>query len=356
MRFKRPGISLVYASVAMIVMVGVTSLSVDFGRVQLVKAELRLAAEAAARAGAAQLAVSPASAISTARQYAALNKADRSSVVLDTTADIELGKWDAATRTFIKLSPNGYTQANAVRVIARRTKARGNAVPLMFAQLIGRPSLDVAQDAVAMVVPKIEVDQEVLATANPYLAGMPKGTIASVNNPHDSPDYAGNAANPVQSPIAVTMRLTEGAKLTFDSIDGVAAHDPNLASFSPDGELADIGRNTAGSENGISNMNAPINALVALFLGDDKPSLNTAPAALDFGTQQARDYTIISPKLQQIFFIGDGRTTSGATQETIVPKGATRLYVATWDFYEWNNNHGYRTVKVSRPQQIITVK
>ena len=43
-------------------------------------------------------------------------------------------------------------------------------------------------------------------------------------------------------------------------------------------------------------------------------------------------------------------------QQFIVPKGATRLYIATWDHYEWNNNQKHREVKVERPQQIITVK
>ena len=38
------------------------------------------------------------------------------------------------------------------------------------------------------------------------------------------------------------------------------------------------------------------------------------------------------------------------------PEGATRLMLATWDFYEWNNNAGYRIVKINRPQQVITVK
>ena len=60
--------------------------------------------------------------------------------------------------------------------------------------------------------------------------------------------------------------------------------------------------------------------------------------------------------MKQIFFIGDGVDSKGMRQEFVVPAGATRLYVATWDFFEWNNNSGTRTVKVNRPQQIITVK
>ena len=43
-------------------------------------------------------------------------------------------------------------------------------------------------------------------------------------------------------------------------------------------------------------------------------------------------------------------------QQFIVPKGATRLYLATWDFFEWNNNAGTRNVQVNRPERIIMVK
>ena len=57
-----------------------------------------------------------------------------------------------------------------------------------------------------------------------------------------------------------------------------------------------------------------------------------------------------------IFFIGDGKNSSGARQQFIAPKGATRLYLATWDFFEWNNNAGYRNIRVKRPSQIILVK
>jgi len=185
---------------------------------------------------------------------------------------------------------------------------------------------------------------------------MPKGSIASSNNPHNSPDYAGNKADPKQSPIAVDMPFVEGDALTFDSINGVVRHDPNLADYSPDGQLSDIGHNTNGSENGIADVNAPINALVGLFLDDKQPNSSGAPGKLDFSTSGSREFTTLKPELKQIFFIGDGKNSDGVRQQFIVPEGATRLYLATWDFYEWNNNSGQRNIQVKRPQHIITVK
>jgi hypothetical protein len=185
---------------------------------------------------------------------------------------------------------------------------------------------------------------------------MPAGSAASLNNPHNSPDYAGTASNPRQSPLAVNMTVTEGDKLTFDGIDGQVRHDPNLPFFDPDGQLNSIGSNTNGSENGIADTKAPINALVGLFLDDRQPNWSSAPSKLDFSTAASRNFETLQPKVKQIFFIGDGKNSSGARQEFVVPPGATRLYLATWDFYEWNNNYGFRNIRVKRPEKIITVK
>jgi hypothetical protein len=164
------------------------------------------------------------------------------------------------------------------------------------------------------------------------------------------------------------MGLNEGDVLNFDNIDGTAQHDPNQPYYTPDGQLDDIGHNnltrsdsnsytqTYYNENGIADMRAPINALVGVFLDDKDPSTTSAPSNLDFSSDASRDFDTLKPQLKQIFFIGDGLNSAGGHQKFVVPKGATRLFLATWDFYEWNNNAGYRNIKISRPTQIITVK
>jgi Flp pilus assembly protein TadG len=349
------GVVIFYMTFAMIGLCAICSLGVDLGRVQLTKTELRRAADSAARAAAAEL-PDLNSAISFAVRYSKSNTADGSPIVLDPNADIEFGKWDAKAATFTKLAGFAAQNANCVHITLRRTASRGTAVPLLFAKVIGQDKCDVTAESYAMLVPSVNVDQNVPGTANPFLAGMPQGSVASLNNPHNSPDYAGNSGNPKQSPLVVSMPLVEGDSLSFDSIDGTVRHDPSLAYYSPDGELATIGRNTNGSENGISDLNAPINALVGLFLDDTQPNTSGAPRSLDFSSDASRNFDTLNPKLKQIFFIGDGKTSDGARQQFIVPKGATRLYLATWDFYEWNNNAGYRNIQVKRPQRIITVK
>lgn len=353
--------------VYMVAICALCSLGVDFGRVQLAKTELRRAADSAARAAAAGLATDASEAIRLAKLYAQHNKVDGQPLALE-TGDIEFGRWDRKNATFELLTGDSINSANAVHVTARRSKARGNAIPTMFASLVGFDSCDISADAIVMIIPPIDVDQNVPATANPFLSGMPPGTVASGTNPHNNPDYAGVGNKPKQSPLAVKMPIVAGESYTFDSIEGTARHDPNLPYFNPDGELTDIGHNnlttkssnsygsTYYNEHGIADMRAPINALVGLFLSDEQPSKTKAPKNLDFSSEESRDFSELKPQLKQIFFIGDGLNSKGNRQTFVAPPGATRLFLATWDFYEWNNNAGYRNVKVQRPMQIITVK
>jgi hypothetical protein len=41
-----------------------------------------------------------------------------------------------------------------------------------------------------------------------------------------------------------------------------------------------------------------------------------------------------------VFFIGDGKTSTGEHHRVMVPEGAARLYFAVMDIYQWNNNSG----------------
>jgi len=124
-------------------------LAVDLGRVYVARAELQLAADAAARYGAAGMATGVTAAINNAVDAADDNKADGAPVVLDRAADVELGTWDQTTKTFTALGDPDLDNANAIRVTARRTSARGNAVPLTWASVIGSRTCDVTVTAVA---------------------------------------------------------------------------------------------------------------------------------------------------------------------------------------------------------------
>lgn len=169
------------------------------------------------------------------------------------------------------------------------------------------------------------------ATADPWLAGMPAGSTAS-----------GGDVAPAESPIEVSgLLFIPGTYFTFaveGATDHCAAASCRLAG--PDGDLTEpIASHSAGPENGISDIRAPIDSLIAVFLGPDRPDGLPAPAALDFSTPESRDYDRLSPLLRQVFFIGDGIGSSGS-QAVKIPAGATRLFLGTMDGYGWFNNVG----------------
>jgi len=364
-KFRR-GASLVYVTVMMVAMLAICSLAVDVARVQVAKTELRRAVDGAARFGAIGLDRDAATAFNNAAVSASDNQVDGRAFALVTSEDVILGTWDSSARKFTAVSVADYAKADSVQVIGRKIASRNTAIPMTFATVIGVRTCDIKTvSAIAKVTRSINVDQNVPATANPFLSGMPYGAVASLNNPHNSPDYAGNTSTPRQSPLQVAMPISGGLPLTFDGISGDARHDPNLAYFAPDGELGDIGGNSNGSENGISNLKAPINALVGVFLTDEAPNKTPTPtftaedlakAPTDFSSAANRNLQSYQPKLKQLFFIGDGKTDAGLAQTFVAPQGATRLYLATWDFYEWNNNAGQRNVKVARPASVTLVK
>ena len=102
-----------------------------------------------------------------------------------------------------------------------------------------------------------------------------------------------------------------------------------------------------GPENGISDVSAPVNALMGVFLTSAQPNSLPPPSALDFITVTSRDYRSLSPQLRQVFVIGDGLTSGGQPQEVVIPAGATRLFLGPMDASQYINNQGSFTVDVS---------
>jgi len=346
---KQRGVTMVYAVAMMGAMAGMTSLAVDYGRVTLAKTEARNAADAASRYGASMLINGPAAAVTAVQAAATQNKIDGAAFNPNATQDIEIGVWNTSSKTFIKTN----SSPNAVRVIARRTAARGNAIPTIFGQLIGINSCNVTVESISMRKDPVAINTDVPATASPYLAGMPVGTVSSMNNPHNNPDSA-----PGQSAVQVTgFTITPGEAMTFDHVAGGANNDIRWSErFNPDGNVGWVIDNYTGRELGKSNMQAPINALVGVFLTDADPRTQTAPEDLYFGTAESRNFSELQPKNGQIFFIGDGKRDDGSAQRLVVPAGATRFYVANWDGFEWNNNVGLRTTRITRLSGVTTVK
>ncbi len=191
------------------------------------------------------------------------------------------------------------------------------------------------------VAPKpSSVTVKVPGTSNPYLAGMPGGTKSAF----------GDRA-PEQSPVLVELSLLDAVAVTFTASGGVQNHPYDPPNYDPpDGSSAANHR----AEHGISEVASPLNSLVGVFLGDDRPDRSPAPPPLDFHGA-GRDFVSLSPQLKQIFFIGSGTTkarVAGAAKKErvarrfMVPRGATRLFLGTMDEYEWDNNGGFFQVTV----------
>ena len=366
------GLTLIGATVSLTVLLGMSSFALDLGRVNLAKTELHRTADAAARAGAAALSFDSATARGQARVWAKANKVDNRALA-DSSITVTVGVWSDTAHVFRTALIAGEAP-NAVRVELTRPAVGPESIPLMWGSLIGTNGCQVRAEAIAEYIPGVNVNQQVEGTANPFLAGMPNGSTASNVNPHNSKDKAGDELSPdlnkrKQSPQPVPIAVTPGDVISFDEpAQGTVRHDPNLAFYSPDGQLDAVGHNNlttndSGSytsnyynDNGIADMKAPINALAGVFTGDAAPNASAAPANLDFSSPASRDFSSLSPLNKQTFFIGDGTDSGGMKQTFIVPQGATKLYLATWDFYEWNNNAGNRVIKITRPATIRLVK
>jgi len=183
---------------------------------------------------------------------------------------------------------------------------------------------------------------KVPGTSDPWLAGMPDGSTASMG------DVAPN-----ESPVTISgLPLLAPSILTFNAT-GSVSNVPYPSTWTPDGNIDGFlghGLNE-GRENGIANIIAPINSLVGIFLNSDKPDITPAPHTLDFRSTgnipNGINYTTLSPQLKQVFFIGDGVNSQGVSQQVTIPKDATRLFLGTMDGGEWKNNYGVLNVTVT---------
>ncbi|MFH5806264.1 TadG family pilus assembly protein, partial [Alienimonas sp. DA493] len=118
--------------------------SIDVGYVAMTRGELQNAADAAALAGAAELADGPAAVRLEAQRIAAQNRANNDRVYVP-EEDVSLGFWDLEARTF---DPDALAP-NAVKVITRR-----NDQGLLFGPVIGAETFDARTEAVAVVHPR----------------------------------------------------------------------------------------------------------------------------------------------------------------------------------------------------------
>ncbi|HXQ14985.1 MAG TPA: PEP-CTERM sorting domain-containing protein [Caulobacteraceae bacterium] len=166
-------------------------------------------------------------------------------------------------------------------------------------------------------------------TANPFLSGMPAGSSCCIGDsaPGESPVFAG--------------AVSGGETLSFTGLSGGVSYSGGTPTDGPAGNaglLVDtLGYEGVSTINNIAGFtNAPVDALVGVFLSGSMPTSNPAGSVLDFTSPT------LTPGLQQVFYIGDGTLGS-----ITVPTGATRLFLGTVDGFGWYNNTGAIDVTVN---------
>ncbi|MHC4521451.1 MAG: hypothetical protein ACYTAS_22900, partial [Planctomycetota bacterium] len=135
--------------------------------------------------------------------------------------------------------------------------------------------------------------------------------------------------------IPPSVPVCGGGRLSI-SAGGLWSHTP-WPETGPDGK---VGNATTLQEyialGGISDVLAPLNMLVGVFLTDDAPDPGATPPSLTLGMD-----TMTAPELQQTFAIGS------ELSDIEIPLGATRLFLGLKDGWEWSNNTGKVFVDVS---------
>ncbi|NJL66865.1 MAG: PEP-CTERM sorting domain-containing protein [Microcoleus sp. SM1_3_4] len=177
---------------------------------------------------------------------------------------------------------------------------------------------------------------------------MPDGTISS-----RSPVRNRFSLAPRESAVLVpNLPLAAGNILTF-GVTGSVNYKSVTPIDTPDGDRT-VATHSAGDEHGISNISAPRNSLLGVFLDAQQPNLSPAPPALNFSTPDSRNYLQLAPLIKQVFFIGDGRTDRGVIQQIVVPEGASRFYLGAMDAFDWSDNAGIFDVAVTGTYEEVT--
>jgi Flp pilus assembly protein TadG len=367
------GIALVYIVVMMSTLMALCSLGLDVAHIQLVNTELQRAADAAARAGILQLANGTTATTTAATTVATENTVD-DQLIASGQVSVQLLNWTSSSNYTVVATA---ALANAVRVTVTDN------VPFFFANMIGFHTHVASRSSTAEQIVQTST-QFVSTLSNPWLAGEPTGTQGSqpdpawegqgVNPEHPwQYDIAGpnggynSYGEPYASPVQASITVTPGATITLSNVVGQGNND-----FTQSAEYDATGNDNGYSanyddaaskgvaEHGIADATMPLNAVNAVFLGSSVPDSNTPPPTLDFSTQAERDYTAgtnngqaelngeFAPQLQQVFYVGNGQTSTAAQESFIVPAGATRVFLGTMDGWEWSNNSGGFTVTITQ--------
>jgi Flp pilus assembly protein TadG len=210
-RRDRRGVAMVTVLVALVALIAAGSLAIDVGLVWAARTQLQAATDAAALAGAANLidktgpAVTLSAAVAATQGQAGLNQSVAASSVNVENADIFVGHWDLASRTFnSSVDLNDPQAVNAVDVTSRSDGVANSPVPTFMARILGRDSFNVTAQATAY-----------LGYAGRVGAGKLDLPIAidccKLRGPDCQADYCETITTNPPNPCPLTVPQTQGA-------------------------------------------------------------------------------------------------------------------------------------------------
>ncbi len=133
--------------------------------------------------------------------------------------------------------------------------------------------------------------------------------------------FHGDSA-PLNSPVQVNINLVPGQAVQLTAAGAVGG-------ANPDGSSSD----STGGSFGISQISAPGNSLIGVFLGTTVNS-SVSPPNVNY-VAGAREVDVLTPMLQQPFFVGSGVTLGalgGNPRTIVIPAGATRLFLGVTSY------------------------
>ncbi|MCH8806227.1 MAG: hypothetical protein IH986_09085 [Planctomycetes bacterium] len=177
---QRRGATVALVAVSLVVILGFTALTIDLGRLYLVRTELQAAADSAALAGASAFANDVALANDSgaqlltllrarAQQFSSLNKT-LGAVTLLESADIVIGTHDF-DNPGAPLDTSGTEAFNAAEITVRRTEGSSNGpVGFFFASILGRDDGGVIASARAALNDRVAVygEESIIGRLMPY--------------------------------------------------------------------------------------------------------------------------------------------------------------------------------------------
>jgi Flp pilus assembly protein TadG len=264
------GSALTYTVIVIPVLLLICALSVDWGRTQLVKMELRRMCDGAARYAA--VGIFDGTALTKAQYVASQNKVDGQTITL-TAANVEPGRWNDSTKTFTATD----TRPDAVRVSVQKT------VPALFASAAGGAPKNVTVRCIARftvvgygLVGLNSISFGGHSTASYFSSGGPSATnFGSIGS--NGPITIGGS-----STVNGNVYLGPGGSVSGGTVNGSTKNLATALTY-PNGSSSPYGP----SNN--DNINIP---LTALNTSGDSINMNNKTATVPGGRYFLNDFSV----------------------------------------------------------------